>query len=96
MSWLHADQNANNGGYLLGTALFLLVFVAAVVAQISTRRFNKWVYWVARKHGGIRKPVPSNQEPLRLESQESPDTSENRHKVLRQAEPKPVVVQRPL
>lgn len=47
MSWLHADQNANNGGYLLGTALFLVVFVGAVVAQISTRRFNKWVYWLA-------------------------------------------------
>lgn len=47
MSWLHADQNANNGGYLLGTALFLGGFVGAVVAQISTRRFNKWVYWLA-------------------------------------------------
>ncbi|MGY3559398.1 putative membrane-anchored protein [Bradyrhizobium sp. USDA 4472] len=47
MSWLHADENANNGGYLIGTALFLAVFVGAVVAQISTRRFNKWVYWLA-------------------------------------------------
>lgn len=47
MTWLHADQNANNGGYLIGTGIFLALFVAAVIAQISTRRFNAWVYWLA-------------------------------------------------
>jgi uncharacterized membrane-anchored protein len=47
MSWLHADQNAQNGGYLIGTAIFLIIFVAAVVAQISTTKFNAWVYWLA-------------------------------------------------
>ncbi|PSO19137.1 hypothetical protein [Bradyrhizobium sp. MOS003] len=47
MSWLHADQNAQNGGYLVGTAIFLTIFVAAVIAQISTKRFNPWVYWLA-------------------------------------------------
>lgn len=47
MSWLHADQNAHNGGYLIGTGIFLAVFVAAVIAQISTRRFNAWIYWLA-------------------------------------------------
>lgn len=47
MSWLHADKNAHNGGYLIGTGIFLAVFVAAVIAQISTRRFNAWVYWAA-------------------------------------------------
>jgi uncharacterized membrane-anchored protein len=47
MSWLHADQNAHNGGYLTGTGIFLAVFVAAVIAQISTPRFNAWVYWLA-------------------------------------------------
>ena len=47
MSWLHADQNANNGGYLIGATLFLAVFVVAVIAQISTRRFNAWIYWLA-------------------------------------------------
>src|SRR5215471_18918037 len=46
MSWLHADQNAHNGGYLIGTGIFLAVFVAAVIAQISTRRFNPWIYWL--------------------------------------------------
>lgn len=47
MSWLHADQNAHNGGYLIGTGLFLAVFLAAVAAQISTRRFIPSVYWIA-------------------------------------------------
>ncbi|MBC9878856.1 hypothetical protein G8O24_16060 [Bradyrhizobium sp. INPA01-394B] len=47
MSWLHADQNAQNGGYLTGTAIFLTIFVAAVIAQISTTKFNAWIYWLA-------------------------------------------------
>ena len=47
MSWLHADKNAQNGGYLIGTAIFLTIFVAAVIAQISTTKFNAWVYWLA-------------------------------------------------
>lgn len=47
MSWLHADQNAHNGGYLIGTAIFLAIFVAAVIAQVSTTKFNAWVYWLA-------------------------------------------------
>ncbi|MBU6464226.1 MAG: hypothetical protein KGL35_28170 [Bradyrhizobium sp.] len=47
MTWLHADQNAHNGGYLVGTGIFLVVFVAAVIAQISTTRFNAWIYWLA-------------------------------------------------
>lgn len=46
MTWLHADQNAHNGGYLIGTGIFLAVFVAAVIAQISTRSFNRWIYWL--------------------------------------------------
>ena len=47
MTWLHADRNAHNGGYLIGTGIFLAVFVAAVAAQISTRRFTSSVYWIA-------------------------------------------------
>jgi uncharacterized membrane-anchored protein len=47
MTWLHADQNAHNGGYLIGTGIFLAVFIAAVIAQISTSRFNAWTYWLA-------------------------------------------------
>ncbi len=47
MSWLHADQDAHNGGYLIGTGIFLVVFVAAVIAQLTARRFNAWIYWLA-------------------------------------------------
>jgi uncharacterized membrane-anchored protein len=47
MSWLHADMNPQNGGYLIGTGIFLGVFVAAVIAQISARRFKPWIYWPA-------------------------------------------------
>lgn len=47
MTWLHADAHPHNGGYLIGTGIFLAVFVAAVIAQILTRRFNAWVYWPA-------------------------------------------------
>jgi uncharacterized membrane-anchored protein len=47
MTWLHADQNAHNGGYLIGTGIFLVVFVAAVIAQISSGRFNPPIYWIA-------------------------------------------------
>ena len=47
MGLLHADTNANNGGYLIGTGIFLAIFVAAVIVQISMKRFNAWVYWIA-------------------------------------------------
>lgn len=47
MSVFHADTNAHNGGYLIGTGMFLVVFVAAVAAQISTKKFNAWIYWLA-------------------------------------------------
>lgn len=47
MSVFHADTNAHNGGYLIGTGIFLAVFIAAVAAQISTKKFNPWVYWLA-------------------------------------------------
>ena len=47
MSVLHADQNAHNGGYLIGTGIFLVVFVAAVAAQIAVNKFNPWIYWTA-------------------------------------------------
>ena len=47
MSWLHADQDANNGGYLIGIEIFLGLFVAAVIAQMLTKKFHPWVYWTA-------------------------------------------------
>ena len=47
MSWLHADVHPHNGGYLIGTGIFLAVFVAAVIAQMSAKRFNAYIYWLA-------------------------------------------------
>ncbi|MDE2364978.1 MAG: hypothetical protein KGM42_20055 [Hyphomicrobiales bacterium] len=47
MSMLHADKHAHNGGYLIGTAIFLVIFVAAVAAQIVATKFNPWIYWFA-------------------------------------------------
>lgn len=47
MSWLHADASPDNGGYLIGTAIFLVVFVAAVIVQILQKKFNSWIYWLA-------------------------------------------------
>ena len=47
MTWLHADVYPHNGGYLMGTAIFAVVFVAAVIAQILVKKFNPWIYWLA-------------------------------------------------
>lgn len=47
MSWLHADAHPHNGGYLIGTGIFVVVFVAAVIAQILAKKFNPWIYWIA-------------------------------------------------
>ena len=34
-----------NLGYLVGTAIFGIVFIAAVLAQISAKRFRPFLYW---------------------------------------------------
>lgn len=46
-TWLHADVHPHNGGYLIGTGIFVVVFVAAVAAQIFLKKFNTWIYWLA-------------------------------------------------
>jgi len=47
MTWLNADTHPHNGGYLIGTGIFVVMFVAAVIAQISVKKFNPWIYWLA-------------------------------------------------
>ena len=49
MSWLgettpEAGSSAVNG-YLVGTALFGMLLIVLVWAQIRARRFNPWLYW---------------------------------------------------
>ena len=34
-----------NLGYLAGTALFAILFIGFVTAQIKTTKFNPWLYW---------------------------------------------------
>jgi len=45
MTLLHADRNAHNGGYLIGTALFFSILVALVIWQIAAKRFYPFLYW---------------------------------------------------
>jgi uncharacterized membrane-anchored protein len=45
MTLLHADANARNGGYLIGTALFFSMLVALVIWQIAAKRFHPFLYW---------------------------------------------------
>jgi uncharacterized membrane-anchored protein len=45
MTLLHADTNAHNGGYLIGTALFFSVLVVLVAWQIAAKRFQPSLYW---------------------------------------------------
>src|SRR5437868_1366856 len=46
MTWLGETTDAATGyGYLLGTALVLVPFVALVIAQIAVKKFHPFVYW---------------------------------------------------
>jgi uncharacterized membrane-anchored protein len=46
MSWLgETTAHPMPNGYLIGTAIFGLLLVLLVWAQIRARRFNPWLYW---------------------------------------------------
>jgi uncharacterized membrane-anchored protein len=44
MTWLKADVMVNSG-YLVGSAIFLTLLVALVIAQIVARKFHPLLYW---------------------------------------------------
>ena len=47
MSWLGETTAAANGsGYLIGTAIFGVIFVVAVLVQIMAKRFHPFLYWL--------------------------------------------------
>jgi uncharacterized membrane-anchored protein len=47
MSWLgETTPGANGSGYLIGTAIFSVIFVAAVLVQILARKFHPFLYWL--------------------------------------------------
>ena len=46
MSWLgETTSHANANGYLIGTAIFLLVLVVLVAMQIAAKKFHPLLYW---------------------------------------------------
>jgi len=46
MSWLgETTDRAVPGGYLIGTAIFGILLILLVWAQIRARKFNPWLYW---------------------------------------------------
>src|SRR3954470_2571332 len=46
MSWLGAtSEDATGRGYLIGTAIFGAIFVAAVLIQIRAKKFHPLLYW---------------------------------------------------
>ncbi len=47
MSWLGETTSHGNGaGYLIGTAIFGVIFIAAVLVQIMAKKFHPFLYWL--------------------------------------------------
>ncbi len=47
MSWLgETTSSANGSGYLIGTAIFGVIFIAAVLVQIKAAKFHPFLYWL--------------------------------------------------
>jgi uncharacterized membrane-anchored protein len=47
MSWLgETTSEANGTGYLIGTAIFGVIFIAAVCVQIKAKKFRPFLYWL--------------------------------------------------
>jgi len=47
MSWLGETTSATIGsGYLIGTAIFGVIFIAAVLVQIKAEKFHPFLYWL--------------------------------------------------
>src|SRR5438045_8178532 len=47
MSWLgETTPGAKGTGYLIGTAIFGVIFIVAVLVQIRARKFHPFLYWL--------------------------------------------------
>src|SRR5439155_23699634 len=47
MSWLgETTPGAKGTGYLIGTAIFGVIFIVAVLVQIRARKFHPSLYWL--------------------------------------------------
>jgi uncharacterized membrane-anchored protein len=46
MSWLgETTEDATGRGYLIGTAMFGVIFIAAVLVQIRAKKFHPFLFW---------------------------------------------------
>jgi uncharacterized membrane-anchored protein len=47
MSWLgEATHEAKGTGYLIGTGIFGVIFIVAVLVQIRAKKFHPFLYWL--------------------------------------------------
>src|SRR6478736_910263 len=47
MSWLgETTSEAKGTGYLIGTAIFGVIFIGAVLIQIKAKKFHPFLYWL--------------------------------------------------
>ena len=47
MSWLgETTADGNGSGYLIGTAIFGVIFIVAVLVQILAKKFHPFLYWL--------------------------------------------------
>src|SRR5213595_1625729 len=47
MSWLgETTPEAKAGGYLIGTGIFGVIFIVAVLVQIRSKKFHPFLYWL--------------------------------------------------
>src|SRR2546428_12283440 len=47
MSWLGETMpEAKAGGYLIGTGIFGVIFIVAVLVQIMAKKFHPFLYWL--------------------------------------------------
>src|SRR5580765_1735288 len=47
MSWLgETTEEAQGTGYLIGTAIFGVIFIGAVLVQIKAKKFHPFLYWL--------------------------------------------------
>src|SRR5436305_10450442 len=47
MSWLgETTDEAKGTGYLIGTAIFGVIFIGAVLIQIRAKKFHRFLYWL--------------------------------------------------
>src|SRR5438477_10130297 len=61
MSWLGETTPEETGtGYLIGTGIFGVIFVAAVLVQIKAKYFHPFLYWLTIVASPTRRTTPGD------------------------------------